>query len=221
MKLIFLCLLPLATAVPLGAQVLVQPAPVRSSAPVGQRTTAPAPQQPAANQGSRVVQPGAISPREALPTGAAAPVAPAPVPKATSAFRALVDSLSAPPSYVRELFQYPIAGRPDPVTPPLSLLSSEAYPAIALSGIVYDERHPARSYAMVRFPSGGGAGPTAGKSREVVHVGDVIGQYVISTIERTRVGVDVRLFGGTRRVYLTQGAPSSISKPSQRPVRVR
>ena len=242
----------LCTAAPLGAQVLVKPAPVKPApvtvAPIPGHQQVPSPVP--TKQGSSVKAPqgaGPVNPQgrstgirpTGLPPGAktsvpvAAPIigrkpsTEAQVPSAgvqtpgtvTSTFRALVDSLSAPPSYVREIFQYPIAGRTDPVTPPLSLLSADAYPAISLSGIVYDEHNPSHSYAMVRFP--GAAGASEGGSRQVIHIGDVIGQYVISTIERTRVGVDVRLFGGVRRVYMTQGTSPDSPRKTSRPGRVR
>lgn len=123
--------------------------------------------------------------------------------RAPTSSRPGVDSLSAPPGYVREVFTYPRQGRLDPVVPPATIASRDAFPDITLSGILYDVKEPARSAAIVRV---------GGTLRRVIRIGDRIDQYRIVRIERTRVIVDVELLGSVRRIYLET---SKASEPAQ------
>ena len=106
-------------------------------------------------------------------------------------FRAFVDSLSAPPEYVREAFTYRREGRIDPVVPPAAVMEG-AFPGLTLTGIVFEEENPARSYAIMRVAL------QDGMQRYVVREGDEFDQYRILRIEPDAVVINERILGGWR-----------------------
>lgn len=113
-----------------------------------------------------------------------------------TSLQAFVDSLSAPPGYVREVFRYPRFGRLDPVEPPPTVTKATAFPELSLTGIVFDEADPARSAAILRVTRDGET------DRRVVRAGDTIDQYRIVGVEAGQVLIDVYLYGGVRRLTL-------------------
>lgn len=183
---------------------------------------------PGMAQQAPVPAPGAVAgsaakPTPALPTPVvAAPVVPqtaVPVPGAggggapqgarlTDRLKGMVDSLNTPTEYVREVFHYAKDRRPDPVTPPASLRATHTFPVMTLSGIVFNERAPTKSYAMVRFAD-------QQPARRAVRSGDHIDQYTIVAISRTHVTVDIRVFGGIRRVFLVPDIQARSGAPDR------
>lgn len=107
--------------------------------------------------------------------------------------QAFVDSLSAPPGYVREVYRYPRIGRLDPVEPPLSIATSAAFPELRLTGILFDDKDPLASAVILRVTRGGLT------TRYVVRVGDEIAErYRVVAVEPNRVVIEVPVYGGVR-----------------------
>lgn len=125
-----------------------------------------------------------------------------------TSLQAFVDSLSAPPAYVREVFEYPRFGRLDPVEPPATVLSQTAFPELKLTGIVFDEKSPSRSAAILRVSRNGVT------TRRVVRAGETIDQYRVVGVEPNRVLIDVYVYGGVRRIDLDR-TPDPTTKPHQ------
>lgn len=112
--------------------------------------------------------------------------------------QAFVDSLSAPPGYVREVYRYPRFGRLNPVEPPLTVTSRASFPELRLTGILFDETDPSMSAAILRITKDGIV------SRAVVRAGNEIGQYHIVAVEPDHVVIEVTVYGGIRRHTLTR-----------------
>lgn len=102
-------------------------------------------------------------------------------------------------AYVREVFSYPRYGRVDPVVPPASVSSADGFPRLELAGIVFNEKDPDLSAAIIRVGA-------RDFDRRVVRAGERIDQYVVVRVERDRVVLDVQMLGTVKRFYLERGS---------------
>ena len=149
----------------------------------------------------------AQQPADSMPAARAPQVVPG---AGLAPLQQFVDSLSIPPAYVRERFTYPVDGRPNPVEPPASLLASDTYDQMQLSGIVVNVHHAAQSMAMIRMrPTKG----TTGVRRITVHVGDKLDEYTVVAITPTTVVLEAHFYGVTTRVTLPHTTPSAPPHP--------
>lgn len=102
----------------------------------------------------------------------------------------------------------------DPVTPPASIASGDAFPELSLTGIVFDEENPEKSAALIRV-----GGNQERPRREVVRAGDRINQYEIADIQPNRVLIDIHLLGTVRTMELVKeqtGSPGQTGGRERR-----
>lgn len=145
-------------------------------------------------------------------TGTANPLAQTEREALLLSLQAFVDSLSAPPGYAREVYRYPRFGRLDPVEPPPSISSVAAFPELRVTGILFDEKDPRASTAMLRVTTRGVT------TRHVVRAGDDFfdQQYYVLAIGPNHVIVEVSVYGGVRVDTLVHNPNrSSIAQTSR------
>jgi hypothetical protein len=121
-----------------------------------------------------------------------------------------------PTGYTREIFDYPRFARPNPVQPPEVLTVANAFLQLSRSGILYDEKTPANSRAVLWLDEPDAAGS---KRRFVVKAGDRLTQYYrIVKISRDEVHVDELRFGTNKRLVLTKEEQSDSASARRPPL---
>jgi hypothetical protein len=109
-----------------------------------------------------------------------------------------------PVPYVREVWNYPSTGLPDPMDPPASLREATGLPKLVLTGILLNTQDAKLHLAMLRI---------AGREdqRFTVQVGDSVPPYRILEIQKDRVRVEYPQLGGIRSDWLI--APTGPTGP--------